>query len=94
MNTGSFSTNIYDASDNNFNYSNAYISSRDFSGAHFDTSNVKKFDNFLYSTKLEYLDISGMDFKGIENNEVTVTGDGNYTVDSSGKRTKGYAFSR
>ena len=94
MNTSTTGTSgITDSSDNGFSYVNATLKSLDFSD--WDFSNVKRLDCFLYSTKLETLDISGMDLTGIANNraDVDTPSDTNYKtkiVNGVTVRTEGF----
>ena len=62
-------TTYYDLA-NNISIENATMKDLDLSS--FDTSNVKRIDYFIYSKKVENLNISGFDLKGVKNNYADV----------------------
>lgn len=85
MNTGAPGYNIMDGTEN---LSNKYLKSLDLSG--WDTTKCRNFDCFLYSGKLESLDLSNFSFAGLNDNIVDVGGNGTVAYDANGKRTSGY----
>lgn len=84
-NTGTRGEDIMDGTEN---LKNKYLKSLDFS--QWDTSKCRNFDCFLYSSKLESLDLSNFSFAGLNDNVVNVGGYGTVAYDANGKRTGGY----
>ena len=85
MNTGARGDTIMDGTEN---LSNKYLKSLDLSG--WDTTKCRNFDCFLYSGKLESLDLSNFSFAGLNDNVVNVGSYGTMAYDANGKRTSGY----